>query len=241
MLDREWISITDPDQPYERYVFDVSFLMSGYHCIFGAGCPGTRADRSAGMGCCHHGAHYVTDEDRAQVEAHAELLGPEHFQYYGVARRKGVTAKRGDGHGKTRVVDGGCIFLNRDGWKDGPGCALHQYALARGEHHMTYKPEVCWIVPLRREVREGIGDDGKPDVTTTITSFDRGAWGPGGADFDWWCTTDDTRAFDSPEPLYRTMGDELTAMSSPAVYAELAGYLDRRRKPRVKLPLLRRG
>ena len=32
----------------------------------------------------------------------------------------------------TRLVDGACIFLNRPGFATGPGCALHQVALARG-------------------------------------------------------------------------------------------------------------
>lgn len=239
MLDREWVSVVDPDEPHERYVFDVSFLLSPYHCIFGAGCPGTRADRPATRGCCHHGAHYTTDEDREAVEAMVDALGPEYMQFHASAARKGCTASVAGTPGRTRKVEGGCIFLNRDGWHNGPGCALHQYAVARGEHHMTHKPEVCWIVPLRREVRDGVADDGQPDVTTTITSFDRGAWGPGGADFDWWCTTDDTRAFTAPEPLYRGMAQELIAMSSPAVYAELVEHLERQRKPRVLLPVLR--
>jgi hypothetical protein len=91
---------------------------------------------------------------------------------------------------------------------------------------MSYKPEVCWLVPLRREIVTDVADDGEERVTTTITSYDRGAWGEGGADFDWWCTTDDDRAYGGHEPVYRSMRRELTEMSSPAVYAELARYLD---------------
>ena len=37
MLDREWVSLTDPDEPHERYLFDVSFLTSSYSCIYGQG------------------------------------------------------------------------------------------------------------------------------------------------------------------------------------------------------------
>jgi hypothetical protein len=40
MLEREWVSIADPEDPHYRYVFDVSFLLSSYTCIYGAGCPG---------------------------------------------------------------------------------------------------------------------------------------------------------------------------------------------------------
>lgn len=236
MLDREWVSLRDPDDDHDRYVFDVSFLLSSYTCIYGRGCSGIGAAPSTITGCCTLGAHYVDAEDRARIEASVELLGPGSLQSYADARRRGVTARvHGDELGRTRIRDGACIFLNREGWHEGPGCALHQYAVARGEHHMTHKPEVCWIVPLRRLVEPGTADDGQPCWTTTITSFDRGAWGPGGADFGWWCT-DSSEAYVGAEPLYRSMAAELTAMSSEAVYAELAAYLDDRRS-RARRPL----
>ena len=242
MLDREWVSVRNPDDNHDRYVFDVSFLLSAYSCIYGAGCHGTAAEPDAVRGCCRHGAHYVDDDDRARVEAMVDVLGPAHLQAYAEARRRGVTAKTAGGEVRTRVRDGACIFLNRADWHAGPGCALHQYAWAKGEHHMTYKPEVCWIVPLRRQVDESVDDDGAPLHTTTITSFDRGAWGPGGADFAWWCTTDDTTAFVAEVPLYRSMERELVAMTSPAVYAELAAHLDERiATGRRSLPFVVRG
>ena len=46
LLAREWVSIRDPEDEHRLYTFDVSFLLSGYRCIYGAGCPG------------------ITDEDR---------------------------------------------------------------------------------------------------------------------------------------------------------------------------------
>jgi hypothetical protein len=227
MLDREWISITDPDEPHERYVFDVSFLLSSYECIYGQGCPGVAEEPDPVRACCRLGAHYVDEEDREKVEAMVDVLGPEYMQFHREAVRTGVTAKTADGGYRTRVKDSGCIFLNRGEWKRGPGCSLHQYAVDRGEHFMTYKPEVCWIVPLRREIVEGTADDGEPMVTTTITSYDRGAWGPGGADFGWWCT-DSPEAYVGEKPVYVSMRSELTAMSSPKVYDELTAYLDER-------------
>lgn len=227
MLDREWISITDPAEPHERYVFDVSFLLSDYACIYGRGCPGIGAEPDPVRACCRLGAHYVDEDDRARVEAMVDVLGPEYLQQFAAARRGGVSRRTTDGSIRTRITDGACIFQNRAGWKRGPGCSLHQYAVDRGEHLMTYKPEVCWIVPLRREIAEGFAADGEPMVTTTITSYDRGAWGPGGADFGWWCT-DAPEAYVGEEPVYRSMRAELTAMSSTAVYGELAAYLDER-------------
>ncbi len=236
MLEREWVSIVDPDDRHDRYVFDVSFLLSDYACIYGRGCRGLAQTPSAVHGCCSLGAHYVDAEDRARIEAMVEQLGPSEMQFYAEARRGGVTARLPGDEYRTRVKDGACIFLNRAGWHAGPGCALHQHAVARGRHHMTAKPEVCWIVPLRREVSEGVGDDGEPLWTTTITSYDRGAWGPGGAGFAWWCT-DAPEAYGGGRPVYRSMAAELRALSSDAVYAELAGYLDQRRgRARPPLP-----
>jgi hypothetical protein len=182
----------------------------------------------------------VDEDDRAAVESRVELLGPRWMQRHAEARRRGVSAMVG-AERRTRISDGACIFLNRADFPTGAGCALHHYAVARGEHHMTYKPEVCWIVPLRREVSEGYADDGEQMWTTTITSFDRGAWGPGGADFGWWCT-DAPEAYVGTQPLYRTMAAELRAMAGDAVYDELAAYLDaraaQRRRP-LPLPLYR--
>lgn len=238
MLDREWVSIIDPTSPYDRYVFDVSFLMSTYECIFGAGCPGTDPAKGPSFGCCTVGAHYVDDDDREHVESKVELLGPDYLQHYAEAKRRGVSAHIPGEEGRTRVKDGGCIFLNREDWHRGPGCALHQFAVERGEHHMVHKPEVCWIVPLRREVDEITADDGEDAWVTTITSYDRGAWGPGGSDFAWWCI-DEAAAYTGRSPVYESMGAELREMTSEAVYEELVSYLeDRRARARKPLPMV---
>jgi hypothetical protein len=238
MLEREWVSLTDPEEPHDRYVFDISFLLSSYTCIYGAGCPGTGAGgpQSPVVACCGLGAHYVDEDDRAKVEAMVDEMPPEMMQFHKSARKKGVTAVIGDGEVRTRIKDGACIFLNREGWPTGPGCSLHHLAVSRGEHHMTYKPEVCWIVPLRREVEESTADDGEILYTTTITSYDRGGWGPGGSEFEFWCT-DDPLAYVAAEPVYKGMEFELREMTSDAVYEELAAYLeDRRSTARKPLP-----
>lgn len=236
MLDREWVSISDPDEPHERYLFDISFLTSDYTCIYGNGCPGTEGVADDDRGCCRFGAHFVDEEDRDRTVEMVEVLGPEYLQQHAEARRRGVVATEADGAQRTRLVKGACIFLNRTGWSRGAGCALHQYAVDRGEHFVNYKPEVCWLVPLRREIQTDVADDGEERVTTTITSYDRGAWGEGGSDFDWWCTTDDDRAYVGQRPVFESMREELVEMTSPKVYAELAAYL-RQRQPRGRRPL----
>jgi hypothetical protein len=235
MLDREWVSFTDPGDAHERFLFDVSFLLSGYTCIYGQGCPGIGDEPDPVRACCTHGAHYTDERDRERVEAMVEVLGPAYMQRYAEARRSGVTARSGEEY-RTKVRDGACIFLNREGFATGPGCALHHYAVDRGEHHMTYKPEVCWIVPLRREIAEEVADDGETLWVTRITSFDRGAWGAGGSLFGWWCTESE-EAYVGTQPVYRSMEHELRSMVGDAVYEELAAYLDdRRRRARKPLP-----
>lgn len=234
MLDREWVSFTDPSDVHERFLFDVSFLLSDYTCIYGQGCPGIGEGSDPVRACCIHGAHYTDEEDRDRVEAMVDVLGPEYLQRYAEAKRSGVTARSG-AEVRTKVRDGACIFLNREGFATGAGCALHHYAVDRGEHHMTYKPEVCWIVPLRREITEEVADDGETLWLTRITSFDRGAWGPGGSWFGWWCT-ESSEAFVGTQPVYRSMEHELRAMVGHEVYEELASYLDDRRS-RARKPL----
>ncbi len=239
MLDREWVSLTDAAEPRERYLFDVSFLASSYSCIYGRGCPGTEGVADDDRGCCRFGAHFVDDDDRDRTVEMVEVLGPQYMQQYRLAARRGVVATDADGSQRTRMTGGACIFLNRNSWSRGAGCSLHQYAIDRGEHHVDYKPEVCWLVPLRREIETDIADDGEERVTTTITSYDRGAWGDGGADFSWWCTTDDDRAYGGTRPVYASMKQELIAMSSPQVYGELVAYMEGRRGPqRRPLPLM---
>jgi hypothetical protein len=235
MLERDWVSIIDPDDAHQRYLFDLSFMLSSYQCIYGRGCPGTAEGWDPERGCCRVGAHYMDEDERVWVEGLVEELGPEWMQRYHEAKRDGVSAREADGDARTRVRGGACIFLNRGDFPTGAGCALHHYAVGNGFHHSDKKPEVCWIVPLRREVEESVADDGEAMWTTTITSYDRGAWGPGGAEFAWWCT-EEPEAYTAPEPVYRSTETELRKMVGDAVYDELAAYCDDRRR-HAKRPL----
>lgn len=80
---------------------------------------------------------------------------------------------------KPAVVKGACIFLNRPGFEGGAGCALHQYAIRQGIPTHQAKPEVCWQLPIRRTYRTVEEHDGSTYLSTTITEYDRRAWGPG--------------------------------------------------------------
>ena len=239
LLEREWVTLRDPADDHRRYTFDVSFLLSDYTCIYGAGCPSVYPDeREAAIGCCLHGA-YLTDEDDgdALTRTAVDELDTTLMQHHAAAVSDGVLQTDDDGEVLTRTIDDACIFLNRGGFDGGIGCALHHLANARGEHHLTYKPVVCWQVPLHRDIVEEVANDGATLETHTIAAFERGHWGDGGSEFGWWCLDDD-RAFVGRSPVYRSMQVELRRMVGDEVYAELAAYLDRRRRQRGRVPFL---
>ena len=239
MPEREWVSIRDPDDHQLRYTFDVSFLLSGYHCIYGSGCEGIRPDGpDEQVGCCLHGAYLTEEWERAALETTVEeRLTPAVMEHHALALEEGIFQDDEEGETHTRLVGDACVFLNGADFPGGMGCALHHLAAREGKHHMTYKPVVCWQLPLHRTISEEVGNDGEPLVTHTIAAYERGTWGEGGADFHWWCT-EDPGAFGGSQAVYRSMERELRAMVGDAVYEELARFLKRRGRQRGRVRFL---
>ncbi|MBW3657239.1 MAG: hypothetical protein KY457_01275 [Actinobacteria bacterium] len=230
VLQREWVTVVPPHDDHLHYTFDVSFLLSDYTCIYGAGCQGVREEPDEVVGCCLHGAYLNEDDDPAELTRLVEEeLTPETMQFHAEALAGGVLTEDDEGEVHTRIHRDACIFQNRAGFAGGIGCALHHLADRRGEHHMTHKPVVCWQLPLHRTIEERTANDGAPLEVHTIAAFERGHWGEGGADFGWYCMDDDT-AFVSDRPVYVSMEHELREMVGDAVYDELADYLDARRR-----------
>jgi hypothetical protein len=231
----EWVSFEDPDE-HRTWVFDTTFLASPWTCIFGRGCQGVLTGPAPELiqGCCSYGAHFTDDEDIARVEEAAKTLTDEHWQFRRAGQARGIWKTERSGDRVTRMVDGACVFLNRPGWKSGPGCALHQAALARGERPLDLKPNVCWQLPLRREDTE----DGGGHVTSTVRQWDREHWGDGGAEFHWWCT-ESPEAFVGKVPVYVEMRDEIVEITSKPAYDMVAAYLDARRKVFLPHPAVR--
>jgi hypothetical protein len=227
----EWLSFDDPDED-RTWVFDVTFLLSNWSCIYGDGCLGvlTGPAPELAQGCCSYGAHFIDDEDVAAVELAAARLTSTQWQYRRSAMRGGFVRTEEDGTRITRLVDGACIFLNRPGFVAGPGCALHQAAAAVGERPMDWKPDVCWQLPLR--LQEHTDDYGH--VTSTLREWKRRDWGEGGMEFHWWCT-EGPEAFVGRTPVYVSMRDEITDIVGDAVYGLLAEQL-RARARRTVLP-----
>jgi hypothetical protein len=221
----ELVAFDDPDER-RTWVFDVTFLVSPWRCIYGHGCPGVLTEPAPELeqGCCSYGAHLVDDADEADVLAAARRLTDGQWQHRRLAWRRGGPIRRNQaGTSVTRMVGDACIFLNRPGFPAGAGCALHLLALRKGVHFMVTKPDVCWQLPLRQEHKEE--DDGS--ITTTLSEFARSGWGPGGDEFAWWCT-EAPEAFTGTEPVYRSLEVELRGMVGDVLYESIAAYLDRR-------------
>lgn len=219
----EWVSFEHDDC---TYVFDLTFLTSNYMCIYGQGCPGILDAPAPQLhqGCCSFGAHFVDDEDRDHVADLAGRLGPDEWEYAQRAEELGGPIQRNeDGDWMTHVVDGACIFLNRPGFSKGPGCALHQGALARDERPLDWKPAVCWQVPLRLEQQV----DDNEHVTWVLREWKRRDWGEGGEDFHWWCT-EHPMAFVADRAVYRTMADELIELVGEEPYVRLCELIETR-------------
>src|SRR5206468_5035508 len=113
----EWVSFPDPCED-RTWVFDITFLLSNWTCIYGAGCQGVLTGPAPELeqGCCSYGAHFTDGDDSARVLARAAELTAGQWQFRSRGRRGGMVKTEADGTTVTRLVDGACIFLNRPGF-----------------------------------------------------------------------------------------------------------------------------
>lgn len=142
-----------------------------------------------------------------------------------------ISDKDSDGERKTKTINDSCIFLNRKGYTTPGftgsfGCVLHHLAEKENRHFVDTKPDVCWQLPLRRsfETRE-VGE--REYSITVIGEYERLAWGDGGEDFDWYCTSN-TDAHVGIKPVYISNRTELIALMGQDAYDILARYCDAR-------------
>jgi hypothetical protein len=224
----EWFSVDVGD---ETYLFDLTFLSSSWSCIYGRGCPGIAAEPAPELerGCCSHGAHLLDKADRKKVRKFAGELTEAQWQLKGVADALGDPIHRNkENDWVTRTHDGACIFLNRPGFSEGAGCALHLMALQTGKRPLDVKPAVCWQVPLRLDFHHS--DAGH--LTYMLTEWKRRDWGEGGEDFNWWCTESPEAFGDGHgEPVWRTLADEIIELVGQEPYDALAEHLRGREAP----------
>ncbi|MDH4364199.1 MAG: hypothetical protein OEY41_04690 [Acidimicrobiia bacterium] len=221
----DWLSLHDEEGT--TWLFDLSYFTSSYRCIYGMGCPSIEPepDLTGTVGCCSHGAHFVDADDRAKVEARVAQMEPGEWQLAGRAKARGGPFKQHQGGDwMTRTTNGACIFLNREGFDGGAGCALHAAALRRGERPIDWKPSVCWQVPIRLDVHE----DDYGHQTVLVRAWQRRDWGPGGDEFHWWCIEEE-EAYSAPAPLWVSAREELVELVGEDIYERLAAELASRR------------
>jgi hypothetical protein len=231
---RAFVEFVDPADSDQVFRCDLTWLTSRWTCIFGRGCRGIYANRPDD-GCCTLGAHFSDSDDERRVKKYVKQLDKHQWQYRKEGRQRGWIETDDEGERKTRVVDGGCIFLNRPGFAGGAGCALHKLALDTGVHFVETKPDVCWQLPLRRTFRNVERTDGSSYTEVGIGEYDRRGWGPGGHDLDWYCTGN-TEAHIGVEPVYESSRTELIALMGEPAYDVLAELC--RRHLDAKQPLL---
>ncbi|QPK83462.1 hypothetical protein G7Y29_01185 [Corynebacterium qintianiae] len=230
---REWFEFIHPEDPKHYITVDLTWLESTWSCRFGTSeCHGI--DESLPVaGCCIHGAYLSDEKDRddlynavAEMPAQFWQLRPAGVDPYieaadPTALEPWLEWDEGEEEPslKTTRVDGACIFANRADAETGPGCALHQWAVAEGRSVIGSKPEVCWQVPFSREDEWEERSDGEEILRTTIGEYDRRQWGGGGEDFDWWCTGDSNcHSGSGGTPVWKSMKDELSALIGDAAY-----------------------
>jgi hypothetical protein len=238
---RAYVEFANPDDDTEVLRCDLTWLTSGFRCIFGQGCQGIYAD-SPETGCCTLGAHFADEDDERRVAGFVAQLTPEQWQFHPgrKVRKRDWIEKDEDGERKTLAieVDGqrGCVFHNRSDFPTGSGCALHGLALEQGRNPLETKPDVCWQLPIRRTFRTVERVDGTAYTEVTIGEYDRRGWGPGGHDLDWYCSGN-TEAHVDPEPVYVTHEPELVALMGRAAYDELVRHCEAHVRSRSALAL----
>ena len=224
---RQWVEFANPADDSEVFRCDLTWLTSRWTCIFGSGCPGIFSS-SPEAGCCTLGAHFADEADHQRVAEAVERLTPERWQHHAdgsAVDGDGWTEKDDEGELKTRTVDGACIFHNSRDFAGGYGCALHGLALAEGVEPLTTKPDVCWQLPIRRQFREVDPGDGSTYTEVQIGEYTRAGWGPGGADLEWYCSSN-TEAHVGMEPVYISNRPELEALMGSDGYAELVRHCE---------------
>jgi hypothetical protein len=221
---RAFVEFSDPADNGQVFRCDLTWLTSWWACIYGQGCRGIYAGRP-NDGCCTLGAHFADADDEKRVGKAVRELKASQWQYKKDARVGGWAEEEHPDHlaegelpgRKTRVIDGACIFLNRPGFPAGQGCALHLLALSQGRDFLETKPDVCWQLPIRRQFRTVTRTDDTSYTEITIGEYGRDGWGPGGADLDWYCSSN-TEAHHGVRPVYLENRAELVALMGKAAY-----------------------
>ena len=200
--------------------FDRDFLTSNWTCIWGKGCKGITetADETRGHGCCSLGAELDGVDEARNLSAAAATIPAHLFQFRAEANQGTVFAD--ESYSATRVIDGACIFHNRNGFAGGEGCALHLAAEYFDESPVDWKPSVCWQLPIKVdwEMREDNVE------VATVRRWSRADWGAHGTKMAW-CCTEGTDAYVGNSSVLDSLSDELTEIVGTEVFIQLRNRL----------------
>lgn len=223
---RNWVEFRDPADEEQVFRCDLTWLTSSWNCLFGRGCHGISPGRTSDA-CCTLGAHFSDEEDEKRVATHVARLTADTWQFHEMGTQDGWAETNEDGERQTRRWEGACIFHNRPGFSGGYGCALHLLALRENREPLETKPDVCWQVPIRRTFEWVEQPDGEQLLYVSIGEYDRRAWGAGGHDFHWWCTSAPS-AHSGGEKVYQSYRAELTELMGEPAYQQLVQLCDER-------------
>jgi hypothetical protein len=203
-----------------RWRFDSAFLTSNWTCIWGRGCAGIleAPAQELGHGCCSLGAELDGGDEVRTIVALAACLTPSQFQNHAEAHTNGVVTESEPFN--TRVINDACIFLNRNGFSGGAGCALHIAAQEAGEPTTDWKPSVCWQLPVKVDW----ADEPDGSETATVRAWNRNDWGEQGEVMAWCCTEVDSpiaSAYVGEAPVIESLRAELVAIVGESVYDQL--------------------
>lgn len=199
--------------------FDRDFLSSNWTCIWGKGCKGINATADTlGHGCCSLGAELDGIDEARNLSAAAATIPAHLFQFH--AEANAGTVFSDESFSATRVVDGACIFHNRNGFEGGEGCALHLAADYFDESPMDWKPSVCWQLPIKVdwEMREDNVE------VATVRRWTRADWGDHGKKIEW-CCTEGTDAYVGDSSVLDSLGDALSEIVGTEVFVQLRNRL----------------
>jgi len=121
---------------------------------------------------------------------------------------------------KTKNVSKAYIFFREsDLSKEFSACTLHHLAKIGNKHFVKTKPDICWQLPFRRSWRSrNIGD--KEYGVIVIGRYAREAWGEGGADTNWCCSSKG-EARNGAEPVHASHKTELTKLTNKSAREQL--------------------
>ena len=200
--------------------FDRDFLASKWTCIWGKGCKGINAtaDETLGHGCCSLGAELDGIDEARDLSAAAATIPAHLFQYHAEANSGTVFAD--ESYSATRVVDGACIFHNRNGFAGGEGCALHLAAEYFDESPTDWKPSVCWQLPIK--VDWEMRNDNVE--VATVRRWSRADWGDHGTKMAW-CCTEGSDAYVGESSVLDSLSQELSQIVGTEVLVQLRNRL----------------